>query len=123
MIRYVFTDLPKLSLNEWYGSKHWTKRSAMKDIYRAIVTPRIKPIDYPVNVAYLFEFQARPLDQSNCVAMVKLIEDCIFPDDSPKIVKDLYIKGFKSPRAKELKQKKIEVVITVIIKPYVEQQV
>lgn len=118
MIKYVFTDLPKLSLNEWYSSKHWTKRQAAKTTYHLLLKTRVQQIDYPCTTAYFFEFKTHALDQTNCVAMVKMIEDCIFPNDGPKIVKDLYVKSFKSPRRKELDEKKVDMVVTVMIKPY-----
>ena len=37
-----------------------------------------------------------PLDASNCVAMVKLIEDVIFEDDNYKIVESINIKSRKA---------------------------
>ena len=93
MIFYTF-QLPKVSLNEWYAGTHWTKRKKMKDIYRMIIGKH--NITTPCEVDYDFEFKFRPLDCSNCVAMVKMIEDCLFENDSPKIVKSIKISSRKS---------------------------
>jgi hypothetical protein len=72
--------LPKVSLNEWYSGKHWTTRKRMKDVYKLIVGNR-GVMETPCECLYSFEFKSRPLDASNCVAMVKLVEDCLFEDD------------------------------------------
>ena len=93
------TDLPKISLNAWYSSQHWTKRKKMKDKYKLIIKSQFKPIlpkDKTYDVDYTFNFKTRPLDASNCVAMVKLIEDVIFQDDNYKIVNSINIKSRKS---------------------------
>ena len=52
------------------------------------------------NIWYLnqFFFAKRPLDASNTVAMIKLIEDIIFEDDNYKIMD---IGGITSRKAKE----------------------
>jgi hypothetical protein len=117
MISYTFTDLPKISLNDWYGGKFWAERARIKKIYSMLLTSRIKKISYPCTTAYLFEFRTRPLDASNTIAMVKMIEDIIFPDDSVEIVKEIRMKSFRSPRAKELKELGIDVVVTITIWP------
>ena len=44
----------------------------------------------------ILSFAARPLDASNCIAMVKLIEDCIFVDDSYKIVTQISVTSRKA---------------------------
>ena len=81
--------LPKISLNKWYAGTHWTKRKKIKDEYKKIIKNQFKDVfskenEYFVN--YYFFFKTRPLDASNCVAMVKMIEDIIFEDDNYKIV-------------------------------------
>ena len=91
-------DLPKISLNAWYSGNHWTKRKKMKDSYKTIVKSQFKdvlPKDKEYKVYYAFEFKSRALDASNCVAMVKLIEDIIFEDDSYKIIKEIKISSNK----------------------------
>ena len=52
--------------------------------------------DKTYEVEYTFNFKTRPLDASNCVAMVKLIEDVIFEDDNYKIVESINIKSRKA---------------------------
>ena len=92
-------DLPKISLNKWYAGMHWTKRKQIKDNYTMIVKSQCKevlPKDKVYSVEYQCYFKSRPLDASNCVAMVKMIEDIIFEDDSYKIVQDIKISSEKA---------------------------
>ena len=49
----------------------------------------------PCNVEYIFEWKGTPIDCSNCIGS-KMIEDCLFPDDSPKVVKSIKITSLKS---------------------------
>ena len=94
----ILKDLPKVSLNKWYAGGHWTKRKKLKDSYKILVKSQFKHVfskDKQYEVSYNFEFDKRPLDASNCVAMVKLIEDIIFEDDSYKIVKGISITSDK----------------------------
>ena len=91
-------NLPKISLNAWYGGGHWSKRKKIKDSYKTIVKSQFKhvlPKDKQYKVYYAFEFKTRALDASNCVAMVKLIEDIIFEDDSYKIIKEIRVSSNK----------------------------
>lgn len=90
--------MPKISLNEWYSGNHWTKRQAIKTKYKWLVKSQFKGIFSKENeyeVTYSFEFKSNPLDCSNCVAMVKLVEDIIFESDSPKIVKSVTLLSVK----------------------------
>ena len=92
-------DLPKISLNKWYAGMHWTKRKQIKDSYTLIVKSQCKevlPKDKVYSAEYQCYFKARPLDASNCVAMVKMIEDIIFEDDTYKIVKEIKISSEKA---------------------------
>lgn len=92
-------DLPKISLNKWYSGEHWSKRKKLKDTYKTLVKSQFKQVLSKSDtyiVDYVFNFKTRPLDASNCVAMVKLIEDIIFEDDSYKIVVGISIKSVKS---------------------------
>ena len=94
-------DLPKLSLNKWYAGVHWTKRKKIKDTYKTIVKNQFKHVfskDKQYRVSYVFNFKTRPLDASNCVAMVKLIEDVIFEDDKWDIVTSISISSKKSKK-------------------------
>lgn len=91
-------DLPKISLNKWYAGMHWTKRKKMKDNYVKIVKSQFSktlPKINTYNTEYHFIFKSRALDASNCVAMVKMIEDIIFEDDSYKVVKSILITSSK----------------------------
>jgi len=97
----IFKDLPKISLNKWYAGMHWTKRKKMKDSYTQIVRSQFKevlPKDKTYSVEYHFTFKSRPLDASNCVAMVKMVEDVIFEDDSYKIISSILISSGKGSR-------------------------
>lgn len=98
MVVIELKGLPKISLNQWYAGTHWTKRNTYKNYYILAIKSQYKklfPKDKQYNVEYHFKFKSRPLDASNCVAMVKLIEDIIFEDDSYKIVKELTITSDK----------------------------
>ena len=98
-MKIIINDLPKLSLNKWYSGVHWTKRKKIKDQYKLIIKSQFNEVlskDNSYSVTYLFNFKTRPLDASNCVAMVKLIEDVIFEDDNYKIVNSITIKSRKS---------------------------
>lgn len=92
-------NLPKISLNEWYAGKHWTKRKAIKDTYKLIVKSKFKHVfskDKTYQVEYDFYFKKRPLDASNCIAMVKMIEDIIFEDDKWNIVESIKVSSRKT---------------------------
>ena len=93
-------DLPKLSLNQWYsGSIHWSKRKKLKDSYKIIIKSQTDKffLKGKYNVSYKFEFKNNPLDASNCVAMLKLIEDVLFENDKYDLIK---ITGIESVKAK-----------------------
>lgn len=71
----------------------------MKDVYKLIIKSQFKAVFSKLNkfrVDYTFCFKSRPLDASNCVAMVKLIEDIIFEDDNPKVITEITIKSRKA---------------------------
>lgn len=94
----ILKDLPKVSLNQWYAGTHWTKRKKLKDTYKILVKSQFKGVfsnDKQYIVSYNFTFISRPLDASNCVAMVKMIEDIIFESDGYKIVRKLEISSDK----------------------------
>ena len=91
-------NLPKISLNKWYAGMHWTKRKKIKDNYTQIVRSQFSSLlsrDNTYKVEYHFTFKSRPLDASNCVAMVKMIEDIIFETDSYKVVTEIVITSSK----------------------------
>jgi len=92
-------NLPKISLNKWYAGNHWTLRTEIKNNYKIIIKNQFKDVfssDYSYIVDYAFYFKTRPLDASNCAAMVKLIEDIIFKNDSYKIVEKISISSEKA---------------------------
>jgi len=95
--RFEFHDLPKISLNKFFGRAHWSERKKINDIYKLIIGSLTKEkINYPCDVEYDFWFKSRPLDCSNaCGGMVKLIEDCLFVDDSYKMVRSIKITSRK----------------------------
>ena len=99
MIEITLKDLPKHSLNEIYAGKHWTKRNKIKNTYKLIVKSQFKDVltkDKTYKVYYEFGFKSRPLDTSNTVYMLKMIEDIIFEDDTYKIIPEINIKSYKS---------------------------
>jgi hypothetical protein len=85
-------NLPKVSMNQFYAGIHWTKRKKLKDVYKLLIRSQTKvKIDYVCSVTYMFLFKNNPLDCSNCMGMAKMVEDCLFDDDSIKIVKSIKI--------------------------------
>lgn len=98
-IKYIILDnLPKISLNAWYSGNHWTKRKAIKDKYKWLIKSQFKGIFSKSNrytVNYSFTFKSKPLDASNTIAMVKMIEDVIFEDDKWDIITSLSIQSSK----------------------------
>jgi len=97
-MKIILKDLQKVSLNAWYGGGHWSKRKKLKDNYTLIVKSQFKevlPASESYNTEYHFTFKSRPLDASNCVAMVKLIEDIIFESDGYKVIKSILITSSK----------------------------
>lgn len=107
-MKITLRDLPKISLNKWYASEHWSKRKRIKDSYIWIIKSQFKNVfsdNKQYEVSYLFFFKGVPLDASNCVAMVKMIEDIIFKDDNWKIVKKITISSEKS------KDERVEIII------------
>ncbi len=93
--------LPKISLNEWYAGTHWSERKKIKDAYKWIIrSQNIGKFCVPCDVEYTFTFKSRPLDCSNCVAMAKMIEDCLFPKDDIKVVKSMKLTSKKGKEDK-----------------------
>ena len=90
----ILEGLPKVSLNEWYSGNHWANRKRLKDIYKLIVKSQFKHVfgkDKQYVCIYSFTFKSHPLDASNCIAMVKMIEDIMFEDDKWDIVKQITV--------------------------------
>lgn len=98
-MQIILSDLPKVSLNQWYKGDHWSNRKKVKDKYYWLIKSQFKGIlkaDSVYAVDYAFHFKLNPLDASNCVAMVKMIEDIIFEDDKWDIVRQITISSHKS---------------------------
>ena len=103
-MQIVLKGLPKVTLNLFYAGVHWTKRKKIKDAYKLIVKSQCKHVFCKGNiyeVEYMFCFKSRPLDASNCVAMVKLIEDIIFEDDKWDIGIEIKISSMKTKQLKD----------------------
>lgn len=108
-MKITLIGLPKTSLNKFYAGMHWTKRKHIKDNYTLLVKSQFKHVfskDSQYEVDYMFCFKNKPLDASNTIGMVKLIEDIIFEDDKYNIILKISISSGKS-------QSEDYVVITV----------
>lgn len=93
----ILNNLPKISLNKYYSGIHWAKRKQLKDTYALLIKSQTKQqFTKPCNITYHLYFKSNPLDISNCFGMIKMIEDCLFPDDSNKIVKSITAYSEKS---------------------------
>ena len=89
-------DLPKISLNDWYSGTHWSERKRIKDAYKLTIRSQVKEkFTEPCDVEYTFTFKSKPLDCSNTVAMLKMIEDCLFPNDGIKVVRSIKLTSRK----------------------------
>jgi hypothetical protein len=96
-------DLPKVSLNDWYSGGFWGSRKKMKDNYYWLVKSQYKRVFSKTQkyfVKYHVEFKKNPLDASNTIAMVKLIEDILFESDGYKIVRGIEITSDKGKNDK-----------------------
>jgi hypothetical protein len=95
----ILKGLPKHSLNSIYAGKHWTKRKQDKDTYSLLIKSAFKSVfskDKVYEVSYEFNFKGKPLDVSNTVYMLKMIEDVLFEDDTYKIIPKLIITSLKA---------------------------
>lgn len=64
-----------VSLNEWYSSKHWTKRVALANKWHLFFRSMV-PIPMPRFETYYItmEYNSK-IDASNSMALIKLLED------------------------------------------------
>lgn len=108
-VKITLKNLPKVSLNKWYSGVHWTERQKLKNNYGLLLNKYKKKFKkiHRYDVDYRFYFKRSPLDASNCVAMVKLIEDVLFEDDKWDIVDSVTMGSKKS----EIKEDYVEVTI------------
>lgn len=100
----LLLELPKkVSLNDYYAGSHWTKRKTIKDKYSKCLLTYFGTYNemFTYECEYDFYFANRPLDATNCAAMVKMIEDVLFTNDSYKIVKSVKITSQKSKNKKD----------------------
>ncbi len=110
-MKLYFYNLPKISNNKFYAGMHWAERTRLVDAFKLDVFTQLcnqtsrRSFVKPCKAKYIFEFKSTPLDCSNCAGMLKMIEDVLFPKDSPDIVKELSITSLKS----------VEDKVTVII--------
>lgn len=84
----------KISSNDIYSGKHWTKRNTLKNNYRQAYVLSLKTLknDFEsVDIQIDYFFKKNALDSDNCSYMTKLIIDCIvkagiLKDDSTKYI-------------------------------------
>lgn len=109
----VIEGLPKISLNAYYAGKHWTNRSKMKEAYALLLSKYKHKFDdkNTYEVEYRFEFKSKPLDATNTVVMVKMVEDVIFKSDTYKVVLSIKVSSKKGIKDK----------LTIIIKKWKQQ--
>ena len=68
----------------------------MKDAFKEIVRKQTNYVgEKKCNVKYQFEFKTKPLDASNTIGMIKMIEDILWIDDSYKIIQQMCIESRK----------------------------
>jgi len=110
-MRLLLEDLPKVSLNLFYAGCHWTKRNKLKDQYTWIIKSQFKgklSREKKYTCKYMFQFKNNPLDASNCIAMVKMIEDCLFENDKYDIVLEISVSSRKG------KKELVDIIITEV---------
>lgn len=122
--KYEFELLGRFSNNKLYGGLHWSTRAKVArewhEFYFYLAKEQgAKLIEhYPVSVTYEFHFRNQPMDSSNCVGMVKLIEDALkgvlWTDDDPRHINKLTIvvapelqKGFKEKVVIKIEENKL----------------
>jgi len=115
-VQLKITGLPKISLNQWYAGRHWSERKKIKDDYIKIVKSQVKQrFAGKCYCDYKFFFWSQPLDASNCVAMVKMIEDILLENDGYKNVKGISITSDKIKRSKTDKSVQSDYVLINIM--------
>ena len=43
-VQVILRNLPKISLNKWYSSTHWTERKKIKDAYSFLIRSQFKTV-------------------------------------------------------------------------------
>ena len=91
--------LPKWSTNQMYAGGAYYSRKAIKDKYKKSILQQFnKVVRFKCICVYEFFFKSRALDSSNCSGMAKMIEDCILPSDSFRMVGGVYLSSSKGER-------------------------
>lgn len=91
--------LPKWSTNNMYAGGAFYSRKKIKDKYKKMVKEQFnKVVRFKCICVYEFFFKSRALDSSNCSGMAKMIEDCILPSDSYRMVGGVYFSSAKGDR-------------------------
>lgn len=103
--QFILSDLPKVSLNDFYSGGHWGSRKKLKDWYKLLVNSQIKETLPFFNdtkkiyyVEFNFEFKRNPLDWDNCAGMSKMIQDCLFKQDGFKQIRKGSVSSNKGMR-------------------------
>jgi len=79
-LEYILPKSMIVSTNKIYAGSHWTKRKKYADYFHLIVLSDCKslePIHDKVDLSFVFSFNCRWFDSSNCTFMAKCLEDWI----------------------------------------------
>lgn len=109
--RIILRGLPKISLNKFYSGIHWSKRMKVKNEFGLIIKSQHKGVfgkKLSYTVIYYFYFKSRPLDTDNCSAMIKLINDWLFEDDTYLIIPTIVIHSILD------KDERVEIIVKKI---------
>ena len=87
--QFEFRKFKKVSFNDFYEGGTWKFRHSVKRKYKRQFSDwdNVVNADKQYNVDYEFEFKSRPLDGTNTMAIVKMLEDIIFEKDNYKVVR------------------------------------
>lgn len=79
---YILKDLKFYSLNK-YKSHHYvlykTKKSYSEIIYWQLIKQKIKPVNKPITLQFIFHYKSMNYDLDNCALMKKFIIDVLCP--------------------------------------------
>lgn len=87
-----------ISLNDWYGSRHWGIRKKQKDTWFKIFKDAISDNPPEKIVKYRLELSVNSRhDPSNTITIIKIFEDTLkelgyIIDDSPKYCKEIILR-------------------------------
>jgi hypothetical protein len=98
-------DKMKFSLNKIWWGWPWSQwlRKDKRDMWHEVIDEvideyKLKKINYPIEIEFIFYWKSRYLDCSNCTPMVKLIEDWlvenkILTDDTNEYIRRIHIES------------------------------